>query len=123
MPTNPQNTPPNNEIKDYSELLTQVLGELAEELINYDQRMTQAGAPNIRFVHKYTSKAKQSLIARHKADIKEAERKARIDEVWRFSQKKNYSKPHSYYSQRMYDLTKDTFVLNAINTTEGEGNA
>lgn len=39
-----------------------VLGDLAEELINYEQRMTDSGAPPIRFVHKYTNKAKQEIL-------------------------------------------------------------
>lgn len=49
--------------------LDEIMQTLAEDLINYDQRMTKAGAPDIRFVHKYTRKAEKRLLAwRDEAD-------------------------------------------------------
>lgn len=41
--------------------IDQILATLAEELMTYDQRMVEAGAPNVRFVHKYNSKAKKAI--------------------------------------------------------------
>lgn len=46
--------------------LTEILGDLATDVINYDKRMTEAGAPPIRFVSKYVSKAKAKLLARER---------------------------------------------------------
>lgn len=38
-----------------------VLGQLAEDVINYDQHMTRAGAPPVRFVYKHIRKAKAGI--------------------------------------------------------------
>jgi len=45
-----------------TEWLDEILKTLAEDLINYDARMTEAKAPPIRFVYKYNNKAKQSIL-------------------------------------------------------------
>lgn len=39
----------------------QILGDFAEAIINYDKRMEAAGAPPIRFVHKYVKEAAAKL--------------------------------------------------------------
>lgn len=64
-------------MNDKSELIDEVLGKLAEDLINYDQRMIKAKAPNVRFVHKYTKEAKATL---QKA-FREVEIEGRIEEL------------------------------------------
>lgn len=52
--------------------LAEILGNLSEQLINYDKRMTDAGAPPVRFVYKYTKEAEQHLLAWRDREIQNA---------------------------------------------------
>ena len=95
--------------------LDKILGQLAEELINYDKRMTDAGAPNVRFVHKYNSKAAKALKA-----WKEARNtQARIDLLKKcyVDQGEIYVKFDTGFCEQ-YEYIKQ---LKAATTTTGEG--
>lgn len=97
----------NNPTQDKSELIDEVLGKLAEDLINYDQRMTKAKAPNVRFVHKYTKEAKATL---QKA-FREVEIEGRIDEVNEMICNRHYGEGYAdffteYANDRLVELTK-----------------
>lgn len=41
--------------------ITTILGDFADEIINYDKRMSDAGAPNVRFIGKYIKKYEKRL--------------------------------------------------------------
>lgn len=53
--------------KIFDETVEEAQAVLASDLINYDQRMTKAGAPPIRFVHEYISKSRGAI--RQAADL------------------------------------------------------
>lgn len=87
-----------------------ILVTLAEELINYDQRMTASGAPNVRFTHKYTSKATAAI----QALIQEAyERGIKVNADARSSAQKNaYNRGHSNGAfKALSDLKRDVMAV------------
>lgn len=53
--------------------LQELLGQFAEDIINYDQSMTKVGAPPVRFVHTY--------IEKYAAFIEADKQRAVLDEI------------------------------------------
>jgi hypothetical protein len=91
--------------------LETILAKLAEDLINYDKRMGEANAPDIRFVHKYIAPAKKRLLALIPTSYPDLD--AREEELYRihrefdqYGTKTNIptSRLHKYISRRMNEI-------------------
>lgn len=53
--------------------LDKILQTFAEGIMDYEERMLKAGAPNIRFIHDYVEKAKKDIVAEREKAVHKAE--------------------------------------------------